>query len=95
MVDAGGRVLYFGGVPPGQRLEIDAVRFHYQELALLGAYHYTRAAFDASLASLARSGERWRPLLSEDRPLEDLLHALAAMEQRQILKAVLRPHGPA
>lgn len=95
LVDVGGRVLYFGGVPAGQRLEVDAVRFHYEELTLFGAYHYTRTAFDAALASLARSGERWRPVLSEELPLEALPHALAAMERRKVLKAVLRPHRQA
>ncbi len=46
----GGTVLLFGGCPPGTRACFDAGRIHYDEIKLVGAFHFTpsdvREAYD-------------------------------------------------
>ncbi len=46
----GGTVLLFGGCPPGTRACFDAGRIHYDEIKLVGAFHFTpsdvRVAYD-------------------------------------------------
>lgn len=85
----GGRALFFGGVPAGLSLAVDAVRLHYEELALLGAYHYTRTSFDTALARLGRDGETLRPLLTGSCDLDGVGRALESMASRDNLKVVV------
>lgn len=40
-VERGGTVVFFGGCAPGTSVSLDTRRVHYEELALVGAFHHT------------------------------------------------------
>ncbi len=90
-VRRGGRVLWFGGLPGGTQVEIDAARAHYGEIALLNVHGGTaaeaREAFD-----LIVSGEiNVQPLLSHVMPLEEVDAALQEVIQGKAVKIVIDP----
>ena len=49
----GGTVLLFAGMAKGSRVAIDPYRVHYDEVTLLGSFHYTPADADEALDLLA------------------------------------------
>lgn len=85
-----GEVLLFGGCAPGTTAACDTHKLHYSELTVRGAYHHRPATFARAVELLA-GGLDLGPLLSEERPLDELQAALEAMEARRTLKAVIRP----
>ena len=90
-VRKGGRVLWFGGLPAGTKVEIDAARVHYGEISLLGIHGGT--AQDARKAfEFITSGEiNVLPLLSEELPLEQAEQALRKMIRGDAIKVALIP----
>ncbi len=89
----GGQVLFFGGCPPGSRLELDTGRVHYDELTLRGAYHHRPAAVGRALELLSRRRLPFHELLTSEAPLPGIHAALERMRQRRDLKVVVRPGG--
>lgn len=92
-VRPGGQALLFGGCPPGERLEVDAGRIHYDEITVRGAYHHRPAAMSRALELLDREYLHLELLLSERRPLTQTEDALRSMMQRRSLKVVLEPRS--
>jgi L-iditol 2-dehydrogenase len=91
LVRRGGRVLWFGGLPGGTKVEIDAARIHYGEIDLLNMHGGTTQdaceAFD-----LIVSGEvNVDPLLSGELPLEQVELALKKMISGDVVKLVINP----
>jgi L-iditol 2-dehydrogenase len=86
----GGEVLLFGGCLPGTTASCDTHRLHYSELTIRGAYHHRPATFRQAVRSL-EEGLDLGPIVDHQRPLDEVGDALAAMERREILKAVIRP----
>jgi len=90
-VHPGGQVLFFGGCPPGSRLELDTGRVHYDELTLRGAYHHRPATVRRALELLSEKRFPAELLLTSRSPLEETEEALYSMMRRQNLKVVLEP----
>lgn len=90
-VRPGGRVLWFGGLPGGTKVELDPARIHYGEIALHGIHGGT--ADDARQAfELITSGAiRLRPLLSGEMPLEQVEGALRSMMAGKVIKMIIIP----
>jgi len=91
VVRRGGRVLWFGGLPGGTKVEVDAARVHYGEIALLNMHGGTaedaREAFD-----LIVSGEiNVAPMLNGELPLEQVELALKKMITGKVVKMVIKP----
>lgn len=91
-VRPGGRVSLFGGCAPGVSIELDSHRVHYEELTVMGAYHHRPADFRAAIELLGAGGIETGPLLSCERPLEEIEEALADMSSRRAVKVVIRPY---
>jgi L-iditol 2-dehydrogenase len=89
----GGQVLFFGGCPPGSRVEIDTGRLHYDELTLRGAYHHRPATVRRALALLASGRFPAAQLLTGRMDLDQVEEALHSMMRRQNLKVVLETRG--
>ena len=87
----GGQILFFGGCPPGSRLELDTGRLHYDELTLRGAYHHRPATVGRALGLLSAKSFPAATLLTSRLPLEQTEEALRSMMRRQNLKVVLEP----
>jgi L-iditol 2-dehydrogenase len=90
LVRPGGRVLFFGGLPSGTLVPIDARRLHYEELTLLGAFHHTPRSVRAALAFLASGAYPWNRLITHEVGLEGVL-GLLADPPPDLLKAAVRP----
>ena len=91
VVRRGGRVLWFGGLPGGTKVEIDAARVHYGEIDLLNMHGGTaedaRQAFDL-IASGAINVEQ---LLNGELPLQQVELALKKMIAGEVVKMVINP----
>ncbi len=90
-VRRGGRVLWFGGLPGGTKVEVDAARMHYGEIALLNIHGDTaqdaREAFDL----IASGAVNVEPLLSRVMPLEKVEAALQETIKGKAVKIVIEP----
>lgn len=91
VVRRGGRVLWFGGLPGGTKVEVDAARVHYGEIDLLNMHGGTTGdaceAFD-----LITSGEiDPKPLLNGELPLDQVETALRKMIAGEVVKVVINP----
>jgi L-iditol 2-dehydrogenase len=91
LVRRGGRVLWFGGLPGGAKVELDAVRLHYGEITLFNIHSGT--ANDAQQAfRLITSGKiNTRCLLSGEVSLEGVERALQMMITGEVIKMVVNP----
>ncbi len=87
----GASVLFFGGCPPGDVLPLPTYPVHYDELALLGAYHHTPRSFARALERLASGRLNAQLLISREAPLHEVERALRDMMGRRTLKTAIRP----
>jgi L-iditol 2-dehydrogenase len=94
MVRRGGRVLWFGGLPGGTRVTLDAAQLHYGAITLVNSHGGT--AEDAREAfRLITSGEvNVQALLSGELPLEGVETALKKMISGEVIKMVINPALP-
>jgi L-iditol 2-dehydrogenase len=83
IVRPGGRVLLFGGCPSGTKVELDAGRFHYEELTILSTFHHTPEAIRESLRLLSEGQVHPEPLITGTAPLEELPQTLRRMLAQQ------------
>jgi L-iditol 2-dehydrogenase len=92
-VGKGGAVVFFGGCAPGTTVQIDTRRAHYDELALLGAFHHTPALIRRAVELLQAGTVAPDALLSHRMGLRQVPEALALMERGQALKVFIDPQG--
>lgn len=90
LVRSGGTVVFFGGLPRGTAVPVDAHRVHYDELTLRGAFHHSPATVRAALVFLASGAYPWERLVTHEIPLEGL-PGLFSDPPRDLLKAAVRP----
>ena len=86
----GGTVVFFGGLPRGAEVAVDAYRLHYEELTLRGAFHHAPRHVKAALGFLASGAHPWEHLITHDLAL-DALPAFFAEPPADLLKAAVRP----
>lgn len=91
VVRRGGRILWFGGLPGGEKVEVDAARVHYGEIDLLNMHGGTaaeaREAFDLIVSGTIKAA----PLLSGEVSLEQVEFALKRMIAGEVIKMVVNP----
>ena len=87
----GGRTLLFSGLPDGAEVALDATRMHYDELTLLGSFHFTPADVRAARTLLIDRALPLRPLISEVLALGDLVTAFKNLDLRAASKYALIP----
>ena len=90
LVRSGGRVLLFGGCAPGTTVAFDAARLHYDELSLVGSFHYTPAEAREAMALLASGAVDPRPLVTEVGALSDLPRFLEAQRRGEGVRYAVR-----
>ncbi len=91
LVAPGGRVLYFSGLPRGAHVPLDATRTHYDELTLLGSFHFTPADVREARDLLVTGIVPARELISGILPLSALAQAFEQLDSRGGLKYALIP----
>lgn len=86
----GGRVVFFGGLPHGSEIPVDAYRLHYEQLTLRGVFHHAPRHVRAALAFLASGAYPWERLITHRVGLEGVVPLLAD-PPRDLLKAAVVP----
>ena len=90
LVRPGGTVVYFGGLPAGTSVPLDATKLHYGEVTIRGAFHHAPRHVRAALAFLASRAYPWERLVTHRVGLEGVA-ALLADPPRDYLKAAVLP----
>jgi L-iditol 2-dehydrogenase len=90
-VGRGGCVVLFGGCAPGTTVRLDTRRVHYEELALLGAFHHTPDTVRRAVDLLASGVLVPDPLITHRMALPDVGTALALMSRSETLKVLIEP----
>ena len=90
-VGRGGSVVFFGGCAPGTTITLDTRRVHYEELALLGAFHHTPELIRRAVDLMETCVVVPDGLLSHTMPLEEVGTALSLMARGEALKVLIEP----
>jgi len=91
IVRKGGRVEWFGGLPGGTRVEIDATRVHYDELTIFGVYHLTPLSLERAFHMASHGVIDAAPLITHELPLKSLEDGLKMMMEGRSAKVAIRP----
>ncbi|MFS8583038.1 MAG: zinc-binding dehydrogenase, partial [Limnochordales bacterium] len=89
----GGQVLLFGGLAGGAEVAFSARRIHYDEVTLLGSFHYTPDDVVEAQRLLASGEMKLGGLITGVRPLSELLQAFEELERGEGVKFALRPEA--
>lgn len=90
-VGRGGSVVFFGGCAPGSTVRLDTRRAHYEELALLGAFHHTPELIRRAIDLLESRVLAPDGLITHRMRLEDVEEALGLMSRGEALKVLIEP----
>ncbi len=91
LVRRGGAVLFFGGCEPGSIVKLDTERAHYDEIAMMGAFHYTPASVRRAWELIQSGALKLDPLVSDRLSLEDLEEAFERVRRREAVKLAIVP----
>lgn len=87
----GGVVLLFAGMPQGSAVVVDAGRVHYDEVTLLGSFHYTPAEAYRALKILESGALPVDTLVTGTALLSDFAAAFARVRSGDEMKVALVP----
>jgi len=90
-VGRGGSVVFFGGCAPGTSIQVDTRRTHYEELALLGAFHHTPELIRRAVELLESTVLDPRGLLTHRMGLHGVPEALDLMAMGKAMKVLIEP----
>lgn len=90
-VGRGGCVVFFGGCPPGTSVRLDTRRTHYEELALIGAFHHTPELIRRAIELLGAGRLEPDGLITHRMGLDGVRTALALMAEGRALKVLIEP----
>jgi L-iditol 2-dehydrogenase len=87
----GASVVFFGGCAPGTSIAVDTRRVHYEELALLGAFHHTPELIRRAVDLIEARAVVPDGLLTHRMGLEEVGDALGLMSRGEALKVLITP----
>ncbi len=87
----GGQVLFFGGLPRGTLFPADSYRLHYEEVRLLGSFHFGPRDVCKAREFLLSGQLDLRPLISGCVPLHQLGHALEQLRDGKGIQYAIDP----
>ena len=87
----GGKILEFGGCPPGTEIKVNAEHLHYDELTVMGAFHTTPLHFRKALNLIASRTIDVRPLITRKMKLKNIAEAfeMLSTSKNEIKIAIL------
>ena len=85
--------LVFASLHPESDVTIDWNQLYYRELNIVTSYSASPADLKEALQLLANGSVRVAQMTGHTFPLERFDEALAAIESRTILKAIMTPNG--
>ncbi|MBI2218185.1 MAG: alcohol dehydrogenase catalytic domain-containing protein [Candidatus Rokubacteria bacterium] len=90
-VARGGTVVFFGGCAPGTSITVDTRRLHYEELALLGAFHHTPDTIRQAVDLMESGAVVPDGIVTHRMALGQVPDALALMSRGEALKVLITP----
>jgi len=90
-VRRGGAVLLFGGTPPDTQVCFDTARLHYDQISVLGCFHFRPADVRAAADLLATGELDPSPLISGETDLDGLPDIMGRLAAGDGIKYVVRP----
>jgi L-iditol 2-dehydrogenase len=87
----GGSVLLFAGAASGSAAPVDLVRVHYDEVSVVGSFHYTPADADAALELLASGAIPEGALVTATSALEDYERVFERARSGEGMKTAFLP----
>jgi L-iditol 2-dehydrogenase len=84
-------VVFFGGCAPGTTVSVDTRRAHYEELALLGAFHHTPELIRRAVELLEANTLEPEALITQRMGLGGVREALDLMATGHALKVLIEP----
>lgn len=91
LVDRGGTLLLFGGLPKGTNICYSAERIHYDELTLRGSFHFTLDDVKEAYNLIVGQKLPLRRLISGTFSLNRLEEAFLKLERREGIKYAIHP----
>jgi L-iditol 2-dehydrogenase len=89
----GGTCTIFASLHPESKVRLDWNQLYYRELNIVSSYSASPADLSEALELLGKGDVRVSDLTRDTFPLEQFPDALAAIESRTILKAIMTPNG--
>lgn len=87
----GGRVILFGGCPSGTEVRFPTYPLHYDEMTLMGSFHYTPRDVATARDFLIDNYSAFGPLLTGTYHLQDLSEAFENLKKGNGLKYLIIP----
>lgn len=87
----GGQCLLFGGVPTGTAFPVDTYRLHYEEVRLLGSFHFAPRDTAAAREHLLSGALELDPLVSGCFPLAQLPEVMRRLEAGEGIQYAIDP----
>ncbi|MDW8107221.1 MAG: alcohol dehydrogenase catalytic domain-containing protein [Armatimonadota bacterium] len=87
----GGKVLFYSGLAKGETVCVSAERWHYDELTLLGSFHFTTHDALAALERLRQREFAVERLISDTRPLREIVQVFEQLERGVGIKYAIVP----
>ena len=84
-------MVFFGGCAPGTTVPLDTRRVHYEELALLGAFHHTPDLIRRAVALLESGALAPTACITHRMALDAVPAALDLMARSEALKVLIEP----
>jgi L-iditol 2-dehydrogenase len=89
----GGQVLLFGGLPRGTNFSADSFRLHYEEIRILGSFHFGPPDVARAREHLIAGQLKLEHLVSGCLPLAELPEAMRRLELGEGLQYAIDPWG--
>jgi len=86
-----GQVVLFGGLPRGTQFPVDSYRLHYEEIRLLGSFHFSPRDVVRAREFLLAGQLQLGPLISDCLPLEQLPEAMRRLQQGEGIQYAIDP----
>lgn len=90
-VRRGGRVVFFGGCPPGTTLNVDTRRMHYDNLTLIAPFHFRPRDVKRAYELLASRAMGAASIVNARMRLDELADIFAMLERGTVLKCAVIP----
>lgn len=90
-VAKGGTVVLFGGCPAGTTVDFDTARLHYDEISLVGSFHFTPGDVEKAYKILVERKIDVRSLITDCFPLQKLDQAFNLLLQGNGIKYAILP----
>lgn len=87
----GGKVLLYSGLAKGETVSILAERWHYDELTILGSFHFTTQDALNALERLHRNEFAVEQLITDTRPLREIVQVFEQLDQGEGIKYAIVP----